>query len=177
MTTIIRYRPDNFTIRDAVPDDAPLILELIKGLAEYEGLDDEVVADAALLRTWIFDNGKAEVVIGEAGGDAVGFALFFSNFSTFLGRPGIYLEDLFVIPKARGNGYGKLLLQHLAKLVVERGYGRLEWSCLDWNKPSVNFYLSLGAVPMDEWTTYRLAGDALRALAEEDGEDGEGDEE
>jgi GNAT superfamily N-acetyltransferase len=138
---------------------------LIKGLAEYERMADEVVADEALLGKWLFEERKAEVVIGEAGGDAVGFALFFSNFSTFLGRPGIYLEDLFVIPKARGNGYGKLLLQHLAKLVVDRGYGRLEWSCLDWNKPSINFYLSLGAVPMDDWTVYRMTGDALRTLA------------
>lgn len=176
MTTIMRYRPDNFVIRDATPDDAPLILELIKGLAEYERMSDEVVADAALLRKWIFEEKRAEVIIGEAGGDAVGFALFFTNFSTFLGRPGIYLEDLFVIPKARGNGYGKLLLQHLAKLVVEREYGRLEWSCLDWNKPSIGFYLSLGAVPMDEWTVYRLTGDALRSLAQEEDEDDEDDE-
>ncbi len=177
MTTIIRYRPDNFTIRDAVPDDAPVILELIRGLAEYERLADEVVADVPLLRKWIFDERKAEVVLGVAGGDIVGFALFFTNFSTFLGRPGIYLEDLFVIPKARGNGYGTLLLQHLAKLVVDRGYGRLEWACLDWNRPSIAFYLSLGAVPMDDWTVYRLAGDALRTLAEEEDGDEDADEE
>lgn len=176
MTTIIRYRPDNFSIRPAEPDDIPLILELIKGLAEYERLSGEVVATEDLLRKWLFEERKAEVIIGEAAGDPVGFALFFSNFSTFLGRPGIYLEDLFVIPKARGNGYGSLLLQHLAKLVIERGYGRLEWSCLDWNKPSIGFYLSLGAVPMDEWTVYRLTGDPLKALADDDGGDGNEEE-
>ncbi len=165
MTTVIRYRQDNFAIRPAGPEDVPVILGLIRGLAEYERLLDEVVATEALLRTWLFEEKRAEVLLGEAAGDVVGFALFFTNFSTFLGRPGIYLEDLFVIPKARGNGYGRLLLERLAKLAVERGYGRLEWSCIDWNKPSIDFYLSLGATPMDEWTAYRLAGDALRTMA------------
>ena len=165
MTTILRYRDDNFTIRPAVRADVPLIRSLIAALADYERLLDEMVATDENLEKWLFDEGKAEVVIGEAAGDPVGFALFFTSFSTFLGRPGIYLEDLFVIPKARGNGYGKRILQHLAGLVVERGYGRLEWACLDWNKPSIGFYLSLGAVQQNEWTTYRLVGPALEALA------------
>ena len=165
MTTLVRYRADNFSIRPAVPADVPLILSLIRGLAEYERLVDECIATEEQLEKWIFQEKKAEVVIGEAGGDPVGFALFFTSFSTFLSKPGIYLEDLFIIPKARGNGYGKQLLRHLARLVVERGYGRLEWACLDWNKPSIAFYLSLGAVRMDEWTTYRLTGEALEHLA------------
>ena len=165
MTTVIRYRPDNFIIRSAVPEDVPVILGLIRGLAEYERLLDEVVATEGLLRKWLFEEKRAEVLLGEAAGSVVGFALFFTNFSTFLGCPGMYLEDLFVIPQARGNGYGRLLLERLAKLTVERGYGRLEWSCLDWNKPSIDFYRSLGATPMDEWTVYRLTGDALRTMA------------
>ena len=165
MTTLVRYRPDNFSIRAATPADVPLILSLIQGLAEYERLSDDCVATVEELEKWLFVEKKAEVIIGVADGDPVGFALFFTSFSTFLAKPGIYLEDLFVIPKARGNGYGKQILRHLAGLVVERGYGRLEWACLDWNKPSIAFYLSLGAVPMDEWTTYRLTGDALETLA------------
>lgn len=168
MTTIVRYRPDNFSIRRATPADVPLILSLIQALAEYENLADECVATEEQLAKWVFEEGRAEVVIGEAAGDPVAFALFFTNFSTFLGRPGLYLEDLFVIPKARGNGYGKILLQHLARLVVERGYGRLEWACLDWNRPSISFYLSMGAVKMDEWTIYRLTGEALEELATTD---------
>lgn len=156
---------DNFIIRPSLPSDIPVILSLIRGLAEYEQMLDDVVATEELLRTWLFKEKRAEVVLGEAGGEVVGFALFFTNFSTFLGRPGIYLEDLFVVPEARGNGCGKRILAHLAKLVVERGYGRLEWSCLDWNKPSIDFYLSLGATRMDEWTVYRLTGDALKKMA------------
>ncbi|MCC8179398.1 MAG: GNAT family N-acetyltransferase, partial [Planctomycetes bacterium] len=119
-----------------------------------------------LLERWLFEQNKAEVLIAEYGGEGVGFALFFSSFSTFLGRPGIYLEDLYVRPEARGKGIGKALLAQLARLVVERDYGRLEWSCLDWNKPSIGFYLSLGAKALDDWTTYRLAGSQLRQLAE-----------
>ena len=155
-----------FTIRPATAADAALILSFIEGLAEYEKMSDQVVADADLLRKWLFEEKKAEVIIAEAGGAAVGFALFFTSFSTFLGRPGIYLEDLFVRPEARGRGYGKMLLAYLARLVRERDYGRLEWACLDWNEPSIQFYLSLGAKQQDEWTTYRLTGDSLEALAE-----------
>lgn len=126
---------------------------------------DEVIADEALLEEWIFDKQKAEVIFAVVDGREVGFALFFHNFSTFLGRAGIYLEDLFVLPEYRGCGYGKGLLKKLASIAVERNCGRLEWSCLDWNQPSIDFYLSLGATPMDEWTTYRLTGDTLHALA------------
>lgn len=154
-----------FTIRYAVRKDIPLILDLIRELASYERLADQVVATEALLEEWIFDKQKAEVLIAEEAGVPVGFALFFHNFSTFLGRAGIYLEDLLILPAHRGKGYGKRLLTHLAGIAVERGCGRLEWSCLDWNEPSIAFYLSLGAVPMDEWTTYRVTGEHLEALA------------
>lgn len=153
-------------IRYAERKDIPLILEFIRGLAEYEKLLDEVVATEELLEEWLFDKEKAEVIFGVVDGEEVGFALFFHNFSTFLGRAGIYLEDLFVKPEFRGNGYGKGLLKELARIAVERGCGRLEWWCLDWNKPSIDFYLSLGAVPMDEWTTYRITGDTLKKMAE-----------
>jgi GNAT superfamily N-acetyltransferase len=163
MTAPERYRPDNFIVRPAVPTDMPVILSLIRGLAAYESLECDAAPER--LEYWLFEKKSAEAVIGEVGGDPVGFALFFTSFSTFVGKPGLYLEDLFVIPKARGNGFGKRMLQYLARLVVERGYGRLEWACLDWNKPSIAFYLSLGAVPLDEWTAYRLAGDALGNLA------------
>ena len=139
----------------------PLILEFIKGLAEYEKMSDEVVATEEILDEWLFDKEKAEVIFAIAEGEEVGFALFFHNFSTFLGRAGIYLEDLFVKPKYRGNGYGKAILKRLAQIAVERGCGRLEWSCLDWNQPSIDFYLSLGATPMSGWTGYRLTGETL----------------
>ena len=128
-------------------------------------MSDQVVATEALLREWIFDKRKAEVLFICENGREVGFALFFHNFSTFLGRAGIYLEDLFVLPQYRGKGYGKALLRQLAKITVERGCGRLEWACLDWNQPSIDFYLSLGAIPMDDWTTYRLTGNTLTELA------------
>ena len=154
------------TFRNAEPKDAELILYFIKELAEYEKMANEVVATPELLREWIFDKQKAEVIFAIEDGKEVGFALFFHNFSTFLGRAGIYLEDLFVLPEYRGKGYGKGLLKKLASVAVERGCGRLEWSCLDWNKPSIDFYLSLGAVPMDEWTVYRVTGDTLKNLAE-----------
>ncbi len=158
-------------IRAATPDDIPVIAELIRGLAEYERLADQVVLDEGVLREHLFGvRPYAEVVLAEANhesddGAVVGFALFFHNYSTFLGRPGIYLEDLFVQPEHRGGGHGKALLSHLARLAVERGCGRLEWSVLDWNEPSIAFYRSLGAVAMDEWTVYRLTGDALAELA------------
>lgn len=153
------------TFRFATRDDVTLILQFIRGLAEYENMLDEVIADEATLEEWIFDKQKAEVIVAVADGREVGFALFFHNFSTFLGRAGIYLEDLFVLPEYRGHGYGKGLLKKLTSIAVERQCGRLEWSCLDWNQPSIDFYLSLGATPMNEWTTYRLTGDTLRNLA------------
>lgn len=153
------------TFRFATHDDVTLILQFIRSLAEYENMLDEVIADEATLEEWIFDKQKAEVIFAVADGREVGFALFFHNFSTFLGRAGIYLEDLFVLPEYRGYGYGKGLLKKLASIAVERQCGRLEWSCLDWNQPSIDFYLSLGATPMNEWTTYRLTGDTLRNLA------------
>ena len=156
---------DNVKIRVAEKNDASIILSFIKALAEYEKMSDQVIADEDLLREWIFEKGKAEVIFLCEGEKEVGFALFFHNFSTFVGRAGIYLEDLFVMPEYRGRGYGKLLLKELAQIAVERGCGRLEWSCLDWNKPSIDFYLSLGAVPMNEWTVYRVAGETLQNLA------------
>jgi len=153
--------------RYAKETDAALILDFIKGLAEYEKMLDEVIATEDLLKEWIFEKKKAEVIFALEDGIEVGFALFFHNFSTFLGRAGIYLEDLFVKPEHRGKGYGKGLLKRLAQIAVERGCGRLEWWCLDWNKPSIDFYLSLGAEPMDEWTTYRIAGETLDKFAKE----------
>jgi len=156
----------DFIIREAERKDCAVILSFIKALAEYENMLDDVIADEALLEEWIFDKQKAEVIFAVVNGKEVGFALFFHNFSTFLGRAGIYLEDLFVLPEYRGNGYGKALLQKLAAIAVERGCGRLEWSCLDWNQPSIDFYLSLGAKQMDDWTTYRMTGEVLQKFAE-----------
>ena len=153
-------------IRFAREGDEGLILEFIRELAAYEKMSDLVVASEALLREWIFEKKKAEVLFAMEEGKEVGFALFFHNFSTFLGRAGIYLEDLFVLPAHRGRGHGTALIRSLARIAVERGCGRLEWSCLDWNTPSIRFYLSLGAERMDEWTVYRFAGERLRALAE-----------
>lgn len=152
--------------RFATENDVSLILEFIKELASYEKMLDQVVSDETLLKQWIFEKKKAEVIFAIENGKEVGFALFFHNFSTFLGRAGIYLEDLYVKPEYRGRGYGKGLLKSLAKIAVERGCGRLEWWCLDWNKPSINFYLSLGAEPMKDWTVYRIAGPTLNKLAE-----------
>ena len=143
-----------------------MILQFIKELADYEKMLDEVVADEATLETWIFDKQKAEVIFALEDGKEVGFALFFHNFSTFLGRAGIYLEDLYVRPEFCGKGYGKAIWKKLASIAVERGCERLEWWCLDWNKPSIDFYLSLGAEPMSDWTVYRIAGDTLTKLAE-----------
>ena len=151
--------------RRAEEKDAALILRFIRELAAYEKLDGQVVATEELLREWIFEKGKAEVLFPVENGVEVGFALFFHNFSTFLGRAGLYLEDLYIRPEHRGKGYGKATLQKLARIAVERGCGRLEWSCLDWNKPSIDFYLSLGAEPMEEWTVYRLSGEKLSRMA------------
>ena len=153
------------TFRFAGEEDVGTVLFFIRELAEYEHLAGEVVATEALLREWIFEKGRAEVVFAMAEGKEVGFALFFHNFSTFLGRSGLYLEDLFVLPQYRGRGYGRAILEHLAFLAAKRGCGRLEWWCLDWNQPSIDFYLSLGAEPMKDWTVYRLAGDTLQDLA------------
>ena len=152
--------------RFAEAADCGLILQFIKALAAYEKMDDQVVATEALLREWIFEKHKAEVLFVCADGREVGFALFFHNFSTFLGRAGIYLEDLFVLPEYRGQGCGRALLRRLARIALERGCGRLEWACLDWNRPSIDFYLSLDALPMEDWTTYRLTGETLRRMAE-----------
>jgi GNAT superfamily N-acetyltransferase len=155
-----------FTFRFAERKDTPLILKFIKDLARYEKMEQEVTATEGLLEEWIFDKQKAEVLFAVLDGKEIGFALFFHNFSTFLGKAGIYLEDLFVLPEYRGKGYGKRILQKLAETAVERNCGRLEWCCLNWNKPSIDFYLSLGAVPMKDWTVYRVTGNTLNQLAE-----------
>lgn len=153
--------------RGACPEDTALILRFIRELAAYEQLEDQVVADEETLRRWIFEKKGAEVLFVLEDGREVGFALYFHNFSTFLGRSGVYLEDLFVLPEYRGRGYGKALLCRLASIAKEEGCGRLEWWCLDWNKPSIDFYKSMGAEPMEDWTVYRVAGETLDKLAEE----------
>lgn len=154
------------SFRYAERKDTHLILNFIKELADYENLLDEVIANEDTLAEWIFDRKKAEVIFAVSDRKEIGFALFFHNFSTFLGRAGLYLEDLYVQPEYRGKGYGKAILKKLASIAVERGCGRLEWWCLDWNKPSIDFYLSLGAQPMSDWTVYRIAGDTLKKLAD-----------
>ncbi len=155
----------DYRFRFATEKDCRLILKFIRSLAKYEKMEDEVVATEALLRVWLFEKKKAEVLFVMDGEKEVGFALFFHNFSTFLGRAGIYLEDLYVRPAYRGKGYGKALLKELAHVAVTRGCGRLEWACLNWNQPSIDFYKSLGAEAMDEWTVYRAAGDTLQEMA------------
>ena len=152
--------------RVAERKDVPLILQFIKEIAAYEKMSNQVIADETTLETWIFDKEKAEVFFVMEEGKEVGFALYFHNFSTFVGRGGIYLEDVYILPEYRGKGYGKAILKKLAAIAVERGCGRMEWVCLDWNQPSIDFYLSLGAQPMSDWTLYRLTGDALAQLAE-----------
>lgn len=154
------------TFRYAEKSDTALILKFIKELAEYEKMLDEVAATEELLEDWLFNKKKAEVIFAEADGEEAGFALFFHNFSTFLGKAGIYLEDLYVKPEYRGYGIGKGLLKKLGAVAMERGCGRLEWWCLDWNKPSIDFYRSMGAEPMEDWTVYRIAGKTLKELAE-----------
>lgn len=161
----------HLSVRPAVRADLPLVLELIRGLALYERMPEAVEATEELLEHQLFGQGfgrgpTAECLIGEVDGVARGFAVFCTNFSTWLAKPGIWLEDLFVLPEARGHGLGAALLAELAAIAVERGCGRLEWSVLDWNEPAIGFYRGLGAVPLDEWTTQRLAGDALHQLAE-----------
>lgn len=151
-------------IRKAVRQDVPLILEFIKGIARYEKMENEVVATTELLEEQLFDKGRAEVIFAMEEGVEVGFALFFHNFSTFLGRGGLYLEDLFVYPEHRGKGYGKALFLELVRIANERGCGRMEWVCLNWNEPSIEFYRSMGAVSLDEWKTYRLTSDVMKKL-------------
>ena len=153
-------------IRAATVDDLPTICNLIRALAEYERLSHEVVLDETRMREHLFGPQPfAEVLLAEDAGQVVGFALFFHNYSTFLGRPGIYLEDLFVQPEQRGKGHGKALLRALAQIAVDRGCGRMEWAVLDWNEQSIEFYRLLGSKPMDEWTTFRLTGDSITNLA------------
>lgn len=154
--------------RFAERKDVPLILQFIKDLAHYEHLENEVTATPELLEEWLFDRKAAEVIFAIDGtGNEVGFALFFYNFSTFLGKSGIYLEDLFVLPHYRSHGFGKFLLSTIAKLVIERGCGRLDLSCLDWNTPAINFYTKLGCTVLDDWTGYRFSSDSLAKLAAE----------
>jgi GNAT superfamily N-acetyltransferase len=161
------YRIDEHSLlRFAGPEDSALVLEFIRALAEYEDLLDMVEATEEGLRKYIFEDKIAEVVICEYDGSPVGFALYFHNFSTFLGRPGIYIEDIFVKPSFRGKGLGKLLLTFIAKLACQRNCGRLEWACLDWNAPSIKFYKSQGARALDEWTCYRVTGKALTGLGD-----------
>ena len=158
--------PVDIRIERATPDDVPVVLDLIKALAEYERLTTEVVVSKELLRESMFGERPAiDVALARVGSQTVGFAVWFQNYSTFLGRPGLYLEDLFVLPEWRGHGIGRALLAHLAEVAVARGYGRMEWAVLDWNETAIRFYKGIGARPMDEWTVYRLTGDALKALA------------
>lgn len=151
-------------IRKACPKDVPQILEFIKGIARYEKMENEVVATETMLHEWLFQKEVAEVLFAEEDGNAVGFALYFHNFSTFVGKAGIYLEDLYVLPEHRGKGYGKALFLHLAKTALERGCGRMEWVCLNWNQPSIDFYRSMGAISLDDWKTYRLTENTLKEL-------------
>lgn len=153
------------SFRYANNNDTSLILSFINELAKYEQMADEVIATEELLNEWLFEKEIAEVIFIMENKKEIGFALFFHNFSTFLGRGGIYLEDLYIKPEYRGKGYGKAIFKQIAKIAVERNCGRLEWCCLDWNKPSIDFYLSLGAKAMDDWTTYRISGDILNELS------------
>jgi GNAT superfamily N-acetyltransferase len=166
MSSYIDTSLDGFKLRFADEKDTVLILGFIKELAEYENMIDKVIATEEILREALFNRKAAEVILGEYEGKPVGFALFFHNFSTFLGQAGIYLEDLFVKPEMRGKGIGKIMLSYLAKLAIERKCGRLEWWCLDWNEASIKFYKKMGAIPMDEWTVFRVSDNPLLELAE-----------
>ena len=158
----------NFRIEPATERDVPTILRLIEGLADYENLSGDVIVTPEKLRATLFGSGRAaEVLLARAGSEAIGFAVFFRSYSTFLGQPGIYLEDLFVLPEWRKRGCGRQLLARVARTAVERGCGRLEWSVLDWNEPAIRFYKSLGALEMDEWTVYRVTGESLQRLGGE----------
>ncbi|HZK54536.1 MAG TPA: GNAT family N-acetyltransferase [Desulfosporosinus sp.] len=165
MQELIETNLEEFKLRFATTDDVSTILGFIKELADYEKMSEDVVATEAILRESLFERKMAEVIIGEYKNEPIGFALFFHNFSTFLGQPGIYLEDLYVQPEMRGKGIGKKILSFLAKLAIDRKCGRLEWCCLDWNEPSIKFYKQLGAGSMDDWTVYRLDDEALDQLA------------
>lgn len=165
---MIKTSVEDFTLRFAGEEDIPVILSFIKELAAYEEMLDQVVATEEILKQTLFEQKKAEVLIGEYKGEAVSFALFFHNFSTFLGRPGLYLEDVYVKPNMRKKGIGKAILSTLAQIALERNCGRFEWSCLDWNEPSINFYKNMGAAPMDQWTVYRVSGESLEKLAYKD---------
>lgn len=154
------------TFRFATEKDVPLILKFINGIAEYEKMLDEVETTEELLHEYLFEKQRAEVIFAIVDNVEVGFALFFHNFSTFVGKSGLYLEDIFVWPQYRGKGYGKAIFKQLVKIANERDCGRMEWVCLNWNQPSIDFYLSLNAKPLDEWTTYRLDKEGLKALAE-----------
>ena len=157
---------NDIQFREAALADVPLILRFIRDLARYEKLEHEVVADEAVLKEWLFERKSASVFFAMYEGTEAGFALYFYNFSTFLGHGGIYLEDLYVKPEYRGKGIGTAIFHHLAKIACAQGCGRLEWWCLDWNRPSIDFYLSLGAEAMDEWTVYRISGDTLKRMGE-----------
>ena len=157
---------DKLKIRFSEEKDVPLILSFIRQLAIYENMEEQVVTTEEILKESLFEKKSAEVIIAEYQGSPVGFALFFHNFSTFIGRHGIYLEDLFVLPEMRGRGIGKEILSFLAALAVERKCGRLEWACLNWNEPSIKFYKQMGAAPMDQWTVYRVSGEGLNKLSQ-----------
>ncbi|HEY8910183.1 MAG TPA: GNAT family N-acetyltransferase [Desulfosporosinus sp.] len=165
MKNIFATKLSDFNLRFAERNDVALILDFIRELADYENMSQDVVATEEVLRESLFERKIAEVIIGEFQDKPVCFVLFFYNFSTFIGKPGIYLEDLFVKPEMRGQGLGKIMLSYLAKLAIERNCGRLEWACLDWNDPSIKFYKHLGATPMDDWTVYRVSDDDLNKLA------------
>ena len=165
MQAFIDTNVGDLKLRFATSNDVSLILGFIKELADYENMTQDVVATEEVLRDSLFERRIAEVIIGEYKNEPIGFALFFHNFSTFLGRPGIYLEDLYVKPGMRGKGIGKTILSFLAKLAIDRNCGRLEWACLDWNEPSIKFYKQMGAVPLDDWTVYRVNDGALGELA------------
>lgn len=160
------HLPENFKIRLAERADAELVLTFIKKIAAYEKMSDQVTATKELLEEFVFDRNAAFVFLGEYCGNPVGFALCFENFSTFKGRTGLYLEDLFVDPDMRGKGFGKALFQAVASEAVRRGCERMEWTCLDWNQPSIDFYHYMGATVMEEWTTYRLSGSAIQRASE-----------
>ena len=165
MSNLTDTKLPGFKLRFAEEQDVSLIFRFIKGLAEYENMLDKVVATEDMLKESLFKRKVAEVIIGEYEGEPAGFVLFFHNYSTFLGQPGIYIEDLYVSPELRGKGIGKAMLSFIAKLAVERDCGRVEWACLDWNEPSIQFYKQMGAAPMDEWTVYRVCDSALAELA------------
>ncbi|MGL5380629.1 GNAT family N-acetyltransferase [Clostridium sp.] len=155
----------NFKLRETTIDDVPLILSLIKDIAEYEKMSNEVIATEETLRKSVFEDNRAEVVIAELNGEAIGYALYFYNFSTFVGRSGLYLEDIFIQPHVRGMGIGKEIFKFLGRIAKEQGCKRMEWTCLNWNEPSIKFYKSLGAIPMDEWTVYRLTEEYIDKLS------------